>query len=348
MLRLMLFGLGTVGQGLITLLQRQKLRESMPGAARFRVVGVQTGARGSLYHPQGLNLDALAELGRERSLAEYPEGLGLRRDLDPFELCSILPADIHVEMGPGNLLDGQPALDRCRLALKASRHLVLADKAPALFGWNELEDLAVSRGRLLRAEATVFSGTPVLSLLREGLAGQDIPGLRGILNGTTNYLLAELEAGVPWEKALEAARELGYLEADPRADVEGWDARSKVMILARVIHGQELPASAVRTSGIVGVTAEKLLAAREKGGALKLIARLNKVGDSLVASVGLEELAPGDLLATVNGNENALELTTQPLGRVLLRGPGAGAAQTASGILADLLNIARFCGEMRH
>jgi homoserine dehydrogenase len=347
MLRLMLFGLGTVGQGLIALLREQKRHEDRPGAARFRVVGVQTGGRGNLYRAQGLDLEALAGLGRDTPLAAYPEQPGLRRDLDPFELCSILPADIHVEMGPGNLVDGQPALDRCRRALVASRHLVLADKAPALFGWNELQELAFNRHRLLRAEATVFSGTPVLSLLREGLSGQAIPELRGILNGTTNYLLAELEAGVPWEQALAAARELGYLEADPRADVEGWDARSKVMILARVIHGLELAAEDVDTSGIVGVDPAELQAARAAGGALKLIARLSKEENGLRASVGLERLEPGDPLVSVNGNENALELFTRPLGRVLLRGPGAGAAQTASGILADLLNIARVCGELR-
>lgn len=348
MLRLMLFGLGTVGQGLIRLLADLQDQEQRPGAAAFRVVGVQTGRRGSLYRAQGLDLAALAALGRDTGLGAYPEQPGLVRDPDPFELCSILPADIHVEMGPGNLEDGQPALDRCRRALVASRHLVLADKAPALFGWNELQELAFSRNRLLRAEATVFSGTPVLSLLREGLSGQRIPELRGILNGTTNYLLAELEAGVPWEQALAAARELGYLEADPRADVEGWDARSKVMILARVIHGIELAAEAVQTSGIAGVDPERLRAARAGGGALKLIARLKLEGDELRASVGLEELAPGDPLAAVNGNENALELVAEPLGRLLLRGPGAGAEQTASGILADLLNIARVRGELRH
>lgn len=348
MLRLMLFGLGTVGQGLIRLLQEVRQGEDQPGAVRFRVVGVQTGSRGSLYHAQGLDLDLLAGLGRERPLADYPDRPGLRRDPDPFELCSILPADVHVEMGPGNLEDGQPALDRCRRALVASRHLVLADKAPALYGWKELEELAFNRNRLLRAEATVFSGTPVLSLLREGLAGQRIPELRGILNGTTNYLLAELEAGVPWQTALDQARRLGYLEADPRADVEGRDARSKVMILARVIHGIELAAAEVTTSGIDGVDPDQLRAAREEGGALKLIARLRLVDGRPEASVGLERLAPGDPLAQVNGNENALELMTEPLGRIFLRGPGAGAEQTASGILADLLNIARVQGELRH
>src|SRR5690606_20042747 len=149
-------------------------------------------------------------------------------------------ADVVVDVSPSDFDTAQPALDYGLAALAHGRHLVLANKGPVALAYAALRDAAERAGKALRFEATVMAGTPSIRLGMEALAGCRITEVRGILNGTTNYILTQMESGLPYGRALAKAQELGFAEADPSADVDGWDAAGKLLILAAVVFGRQL------------------------------------------------------------------------------------------------------------
>ena len=334
-MKLALVGFGTVGQGLAELLRDRAadLRERYGFEAAL--VAVATRRRGTLCAPAGLRPDALLQAAARGSLEHYPDTLGLVRGLDVPALIRASGADALVEASPTNLTSGQPALDYCRAAFDAGLHVVLANKGPLALAYDNLRARAARAGRGLGFEATVMAGTPTLRLALDALAGCRVLAARGILNGTTNYILTQMEGGLPYADALAQAQALGYAEADPTADVDGWDAASKALILARVVFGSPLTLADMAVQGIAALTPADLEAARAAGERWKLVAQVTPEG----GSVGPLRLPLADPLAGVSGTTNAVTYTTDLLGAVTLSGPGAGRLQTALGLLADLLHI---------
>jgi homoserine dehydrogenase len=336
-MRLLLIGFGAVGQGLAQILRDQadELREREGFTAQ--IVGVATRTRGVLYHPDGLSIDALLEAMAAGHLDHYPEADGLSRSADTRELIRSAGADALVEVSYSNLQTGQPALDYCRAALESGKHVVMANKGPAALAYDELRALARSRGKMLGIEATVMAGTPALRLGLEALVGCHITAARGILNGTTNYILTQMEGGMAYAEALALAQSLGYAEADPTADVDGWDAAGKAVILAAALFSRRLALDSMAVTGISGLTSGDIAAAQTAGERWKLIATVTPDGGR-VEPVRLPQSHP---LAQVGGATNAVTFTTDLLGDVTLIGPGAGPAATGFGLLADLLAIHR-------
>ena len=207
--------------------------------------------------------------------------------------------------------------------------------------WPSKLKSAASQGLQLRFEGTVMSGTPVLSTATEALAGCEFARIRGILNGTTNYILSEMEQGRPYAEALATAQELGYAEADPTADVEGFDVLAKVVILANVVMRAELGAEGVSREGITGLDAEAVAAAPALGQRWKLIGQVERVDGQIAASVGPVALPLDDPLAAVGGVTNAVTLETDLVGPVTIVGAGAGKEATGLSLLSDLVAIHR-------
>src|SRR3989442_384815 len=207
----------------------------------------------------------------------------------------------------------------------------------------KLVALAQQHGVQLRMEATVMAGTPVLSTIREGMAGAKISAIRGILNGTTNYILSAMATGRDYAEVLAEAQAEGYAEADPTADVDGYDAVAKTLILAALVFGRPLKSGQVLRQGITTVTREQVQQALHNGKRIKLIASLQRLAedDSLEASVEPTELPLSHPLARVDGIMNAITIHTDALAEVTVIGPGAGRLQTGQGLLADLLAIAQ-------
>jgi homoserine dehydrogenase len=202
--------------------------------------------------------------------------------------------------------------------------------------------LAQSKGAFFGYEGTVMSGTPSLRLAQESLAGCRITGARGILNGTTNYMLTQMESGREYADVLAEAQYHGYAETDPRGDVEGHDAAGKLAIVANIILGAALKPSDVATMGITGISAADVAAARAAGERWKLIASATRADDGkIVASVRPERLPLSDPLASVGGITNAITYQTDLMGAVTLIGAGAGGQQTGFAILSDLLAMQR-------
>lgn len=341
MLRLALIGFGGVGQALAEILLERRAEILRRFDLDLRVVAVSDPVQGSLLQPEGLDLAALlASVRAPGRLASYPEEPGLLRGLDSLTTIRESPADVIVELSP-TLAGGQPAIEHCAAAFRSGRHVITSNKGPVALRYRELFAMAQSAGLEFGIEGTVMSGTPSLQLGRQALAGNRILALRGILNGTTNYILTRMEEGLEYPEALREAQGLGYAEADPTSDVEGWDALYKVVILAAHVLEQPISPQEVARMGIAHLARSEVAAAARDGGHWKLLAQVERTADGLRASVGPVLLPAGDPLAGVRGATNAITYDCDLLGPVTLIGAGAGRRETGFAMLHDLLQIAR-------
>ena len=255
------------------------------------------------------------------------------------------------------LLGGQePAGTLVRQALAAGTAVVTGNKALLARHGAELEALAREHGAALRFEAAVGGGIPVLRPLAEDLAANELRAVRGILNGTTNFILSAMaREGRSYAAALADAQARGYAEADPTADVAGHDAASKLVLLARLAFGAWLDLDTVRITpqtadgdgapGITGVTADAMTAATGQGLTIKLVAQATRGADGQIeASVAPTAVSTASVLGSTNGVTNVIEIEGEPIGRVWFRGPGAGGPATSSAVVADLLALASGAG----
>lgn len=336
-MRLILIGFGAVGQGFAEILRDKANNLRAKHGFEASIVGVVTATRGSLYCAAGLDIPALLTAAKAGSFASYPAGEGLQRDLSGADMIAPGAADALLELSPTNLETAQPALDTCYRALDAGMHLALANKGPVALHYADLQARAAANGVQMRCEATVMAGTPTMQLAQEALAGCQITGARGILNGTTNFILTQMESGASYHAALEKAQALGYAEADPSGDVDGWDAAGKLLILANALFGSHLTMDDLQVSGIGGLSAGDISLAREQNQHYKLIAQASPSGGTVKAM----RLSATDPLASVAGATNAITLETDLLGAITLIGAGAGSHETGAALLADLLAIHR-------
>lgn len=250
----------------------------------------------------------------------------------------ILSADIVIELIGGI----HPAKEYVELALNSGADVITANKALIAAHGPQLFDLAEQLGAQLYYEAAVAGAIPIIRPLRESLAGDKVNRVMGIVNGTTNFILDRMEStGADFDEALAEATELGYAEADPTADIEGYDAASKAAILASLAFHSEVPVEKVHREGITSVTALQMETAREAGYAVKLLGICERVDDGLVARVHPTLIPLDHPLAAVRGAYNAVFVEAESAGRLMFYGAGAGGPQTASAILGDLVSAAK-------
>jgi homoserine dehydrogenase len=317
-LRVALAGLGTVGAGVLTMLSTNA--DIVAARAGRKVAVTAVSAR-----------DRMRDRGMPLS--------GLRWYDDPVALAHDPDIDVVVEVMGGS--EG-PALALVRAALAAGKPVVTANKALLAVHGAELAAEAEASGAALAFEAAVAGGIPVIKALREGLAGNRISRVTGILNGTCNYILTDMrEHGREFADVLAEAQRLGYAEADPSFDVDGIDAAHKLAILAALAFGRPVAFDAVHVEGIRGVSALDIAFAADLGYRIKLlgIARQSEAGiDARVHPCMVPAGAP---IALVDGVFNAVVAEGDFVGRVMLQGRGAGAGPTASAVVADLVDVAR-------
>lgn len=229
-----------------------------------------------------------------------------------------------------------------KAALENGKHVVTSNKELIADCGTELEAIAEQMGVCLRYEASCGGGIPVIKPIEEDLGANRLTRVAGILNGTTNYILTRMrEGGVSFEAALHEAQEKGYAEADPSADVLGWDARRKICILAHVAFGTPLDDSEIKSEGIDRLTREDMLYARELGRAVKLLGMAEQMEDGWRASVAPAMLPDSHPLACVNDVFNAVMVHGDRVDDVMFYGRGAGTAPTASAVCGDVLDIVR-------
>jgi homoserine dehydrogenase len=330
-LRVAVLGAGTVGREVIrALLERPESLRAADGAA--------------------LELAGIAVRDITRVVAGgIPESLLTDA---PAHLVAAPETDVVVELMGGD----EPARTLIAAALSAGKAVVTANKHVLAHHGPELEAIARRTGAALRFEASVGGGIPVLGPMALELAANRISAVRGIVNGTTNFILSAMASeGRVYADVLADAQRAGYAEADPRGDVEGDDAANKLVILARQAFGRwldvssvtrvpELVAGGLGLPGITGVTIEDIAAAAARGFAIKLIASAAR-SDGGVSAAVLPSAIPLDTpLGRTDGVLNRIEVDAVPVGRVAFSGPGAGGAATSSAVLGDLVAIARGAG----
>jgi homoserine dehydrogenase len=217
-------------------------------------------------------------------------------------------------------------------------HVTTTNKGPLALHFHELAQLAKDNNVEFLYEGTVISGTPLLNLIRETLAASSISEIKGILNGTTNYILSKMEEGLSYDDALAKAQELGYAEAVPDADVLGWDALAKVTILANTVFGGNCKPDDFPCKGITDITADAIAEAKSRGKRFKLIGKVWRKGNTVKASVGPEEVDMTHPLAGIMGATNAVTISTGTLDDVTIVGPGAGRTETGYSALIDIIH----------
>jgi homoserine dehydrogenase len=338
-MRLLFLGFGTVGQGLAELLLAKRDELKRRYGFDWKVTGIADTLKGNAYDPKGI------DLARAFGMAAKGESLGTLdrggKGWDALAMARQAEADVLLEATYTDIKTGEPATSHIRAALERGVHVVTTNKGPLALHYLELAELAAKRKVEFLFEGTVMSGTPVLNLVRETLAGAEILEMQGILNGTTNYILTRMEEGLSYEAALEKAQELGYAEAVPDADVLGWDALAKVTILANVVFGAALKPTDSPCEGITKITAADIAKAKADGKRYKLIGRVWREGGAVKAAVAPRLVDLSQPLAGVMGATNAVAIKTDALGEVTIVGPGAGKAQTGFSMLTDLLHIVR-------
>lgn len=336
-MRLLFVGFGVVGQGLAGLLLEKEERLAREYGLKVRVVGISDKLKGSVYGPEGVDLpQALRLVSRGKPLSDMN---GTPFSGDALDMIQRADADAMVEGTYTDLKTGEPATTHIRKALERGMHVATTNKGPPALHHAELHALAKARGRRFLFEGTVMSGTPVVNLIQELLVGSEIREMRGILNGTTNYILTRMEEGLSYEAALKEAQEAGYAEAVPDADVLGWDALAKVTILANVAFGQSLRPFDLPCTGITEIGPEDVAQARRERTRYKLIGRVWREGRAVKAAVAPERVELTHPLASVRGVTNALTLSTDTLGDITIVGPGAGRRPTGYSLLSDLIRI---------
>ena len=317
-LRLGLAGLGTVGIGVVKIVQAQADLIAARSGRPVTITAV------SARDPKK---------NRDADLSGYAW------ETDPVALASRDDVDVFVEVMGGHEGAAKAATEA---AIAAGKDVVTANKALLAHHGQALAEAAEAAGRVLRFEAAVAGGIPVIKALTEGLAGNRIRRVMGVMNGSCNYILTRMQSeDLPYETVFEEARQLGYLEADPNLDVGGIDAGHKLSLLAAIAYGTRVAFDAVELEGIGNVSIDDIRLAEDMGYRIKLL------GVAQMTGRGLEQrmtpcLVPADSpLGQLQGGTNMVVLEGDSVGQIVLRGPGAGMGPTASAVMADVIDIAR-------
>lgn len=334
--KIALLGFGTVGQGLCEILRDKSTYLKEKYGFEYKIVAVADFAFGNVYNPEGLDVDLM--LKEAEAKQKFSKDIV---DLNNVQLIKECNADLMCELTYTDLVNGGPAIDHCKAALESGKHVVTSNKGPAALLYPELKKLADANNVKFMIEGTVVAGTPIINLTDGPLAGCEISKIRGILNGTTNYMLSEMENGMAYDDVLKVAQDLGYAEADPTGDVEGYDARGKVCILANIVMDAGLKIADVSCEGITKITLDDIAKAKAENARWKLIGCVEKIDGKVFGSVAPEMIPLSHPLAGVMGATNALTFTTDLLGDITIVGPGAGKIETGFSILTDILAIHR-------
>lgn len=315
--RIGIIGLGTVGCGTVRCLQENR-----------NLIARQAGT------PLELAGGADIDLERRRDL----DLTGVRVTRDGRQLIQDPEIDAIVELVGGTGVAREFLLE----ALENGKDAVTANKALLAQHGANIFRKAEERGRFLAFEGSVCGGVPIINAMTGGMSATRVRRIYGIINGTCNYILTRMEAGEgDYAEVLRDAQRLGYAEADPSSDVDGWDAAHKIAILSSLAFGQEIPFDKVYVEGISQVSSFDIGYARELGYGVKLLAIAKRDDNGIHVRVHPTMIPDTSLLAAVRGVYNAVYIEGDPLGAVMLYGPGAGGAATANAVVSDLIQIAR-------
>lgn len=337
-MRIILAGLGVVGKSFVRLLYERADELFKEYSMKPRIVAISDTA-GSAINTKGLDLKRVLEVKEKSgSIGSYNKEMV---NLSTNEIIEKTDAEVFVDATPTNVKDGEPGMTYLKHAMKFHKNVISVNKGPLALALPALTELAELNHIKLRFSGTVGGGTPMLEFGKRCLEGDSIVRIKGILNGTTNFMLTQMEEhGLSLAKALYLAQKKGYAEAEPSLDLDGIDAAAKLVIMANLVMGKKVTLRNVEIQGIRGVTPHDFAKAAKKGSTIRLIA---SIGDKLV--VKPMEISIHDPLA-VSGALNAVTFTSKFAGDLTVVGAGAGGYETASAILRDMIDIKESLAEV--
>ena len=285
-------------------------------------------SRSFVTDPEGLDADVLLESKKTKGTVGDKVYREIKDALDSIDF------DILIEVTSTDINTGGVGLDNIKYALKHDKDVVTANKGPLALRYKELMNLADEHNRYLLFEGTVGGAMPIINLNKYDLAGQKIKSIRGIFNGTCNYILTKMDSGQPFEQALKEAQQQGYAETDPTNDVEGYDSACKVVILANSIFGRNVTFKDVDITGITTINSDAIALAKSNDMVIRLIGEVS--ANKLEVA---PRLIPRGHPLSLPGTLNTAEIITEYAGPITVSGIGAGGIETASAILSDLIDI---------
>lgn len=334
--RLGVVGFGIVGKGVCKVVRDRAEQYKKKYGVDVRIVCVAD-MLNSIYDENGIDLAKLMDHNQERSLMiNYPDS-SKDKKWNGEQAVGNMDADIVVEVTPTNIKDAQPGLNHIMKAFDRGMHVVTSNKGPLALYYDKVIKTKEKSGKELRYEATVGGTMPVLNLAQEALKGNEIISVKGILNGTTNYILSNMAfEGKKFGDALKEAQEKGYAEANPAQDIEGWDAACKATILSNALMGKSMTLSDVKVKGITGIMMEDVLGAKKKGNIIKLLVEVTEKGAKVEPTP-----VPLNSPLAVTGTLNVAVFETDLSKDITVMGRGAGQIETAAAIMSDVFAIVR-------
>ena len=331
-MRIILIGYGIVGQSFTKLLLSKLVDLSNLYGMKPRIVACVDN-KGSAIDTSGLDIQRLLEIKKNKgTVGEYYSNKTSR--LEPLQIIENIDAEIVLELTPTNLTDGEPGLSHITSAMKYGKNVITVNKGPLSVAFPSLIELANYNGIMFKFSGTVGGGTPILEFAKRCLKGDRIVSFKGILNGTTNFILSKMEEGLTFKNALKDAQIKGYAETVPSLDIDGFDAAAKLVIMANWLMGMKVALEDVNRNGITKVKTQEVAKALKKGNAIKLIASCENKR-LVVKPIEVSKLDP----ICVNGTLNSVTFSLEYAGNQTIIGRGAGGIETASAVLRDMIEI---------
>jgi homoserine dehydrogenase len=333
-MRIILVGYGIVGKGVTTILARRYAEKVKDYGFNPKIVAIAD-IDGAVINPRGLSPEKLEEIEQRGYPISSDPDFG-QPGIKAIDVIKEVEAEVVVEVTPVNIKTAEPALSHITQAFKTGKHVVTTNKGPLALAMPALTELAEYNNVYLRFSGTVGGGTPMLEFAKRCLAGDRILGIKGILNGTTNYILSEMSQNrVSFQDALSNAQKLGYAEREPSMDIDGFDTACKTVILANWILNQKITLKDVDRTGIPEVSLQDLDEASKRGNTIKLIGSIEDKNKPIVKPMEISKTSP----LCVSGVLNAVTFQCEFAAEQTIIGRGAGGIETAGAVLRDLLDI---------
>ncbi|WP_457753317.1 homoserine dehydrogenase [Thermococcus sp.] len=318
-------GFGNVGRGVARVLIEKAEQFRIKYGLKFRIVSISD-SKATIWDESGVDLkDALMVKETFGSLDKWG---------NDYEVYRMFPMEVVREVESDVVIDVTNDVNAWKWHMEAfrhGRHVVTSNKPPLVFHFMELTQEAYMRRVNYRFEATVMAGTPIITLLQESLLGDEILSIQGVFNGTTTFILSLMERGLSFEEALKKAQELGIAERDPSTDIKGIDAAYKATILHNVAF-YPISFEKLKIRGIAGVSMRDIERAKKEGKVIRLVAEVKKGEVSVEPS-----FIPKESPLAVYGTQNVAVIETDLLGKLIVKGAGAGVKETASAVVSDII-----------
>lgn len=338
-MRIAVIGYGGVGRAFVELINMKKEYLNREGFD-IKLVYV-IGSKGGVYNPSGVDLEDFIDFVKtERDITKYPSGGG--SDVTFRKLLENRDVDVVIEATPTNKETGEPGMTHIKKSLEEGINVITANKGPILLSYRELKSIAEKNRVQLGIGCTTGGALPSINGGIMDLAGAEILSIEGVLNGTTNLIINDMESsGATYKEALKKAQEQGIAETNPSLDVEGWDTAIKLLILTNVLMDEEMTLKDVAVEGIIKVTPEEIKSCMKEGKKYKLVGKTIRENGKIHMTVKLEKLDASHPLFLVDGKNKAVRYTTDILGDLTIMGGASGVLPAGASILRDLINIGR-------